>query len=279
VFFLRPGFGRVIFWTALTSFTAFVSRWLSNAVDAYPRSREAGPAAACSPAAARDEQRLADTPLWPLVERVIAWRALEPFIVRPTFERLRILNVDFGPGGVALALHRRAPLDATVVATDSVTGMADLALDRATQRNRRRQPHFVQSWSHGLPFRDGSFDLVVAAGALHGWPYPEQALAEIRRVLKPAGRYLIADLRRDLPMALWLGIQSAAPLVPGNLRALGEPGASIRAAYAPHEVEWLAARAGLPESFIAPGPAWIMMERKGGSVAPHILTFVGENRR
>lgn len=265
MFFIPRPFGRVIFWTALTSLTAFLSRWLSNAVDAYPRSREGGPAAACNPAAARDEQRLADTPLWWLVERAIAWRALEPFIVRPTFERLRILNVDFGPGGVALALHRRAPLDATVVGTDSVSGMADLALHRARRHNPRRQPHLVQSWSHGLPFRDGSFDVVVAAGALHGWPYPEQALAEIRRVMKPAGRYLIADLRRDLHMALWLAIRAAAPLVPGNLRALGEPGASIRAAYAPHEVEWLAARAGLPESFIAPGPAWIMMERKGAA--------------
>jgi len=262
VFFLPRHAGRALLWAAITSLTAFVSRWLSDAVEDYPRAREAGPAAACSPAAARDEQRLADTLLWRLAERWIAWRALEPFIVRPTFERLRVLNVDFGPGGVAIALHRRAPLDATVVATDSVSGMGDLARHRAMKRNPRRQPHFVQSWSHGLPFRDGSFDLVVASGALHGWPYPEHALAEVKRVLKPDGRYVVADLRRDMKLPLWLAIRAAAPFIPKDLRALGEPGASIRAAYAPHEAEWLAARAGLPECFTAPGPAWIMMERK-----------------
>ncbi|CAA9280659.1 MAG: hypothetical protein AVDCRST_MAG77-3811 [uncultured Chloroflexi bacterium] len=254
---------RVVGWTLVTAVTAFVSRWVSDAVEAYPRARQGGPAAACNPAAARDEQRLADSPAWRLVERRLADRALAPSRSKPTFERLRVLNVDFGPGGVAIALRERSPLDATVVATDPYAGMTGLARHRAVRRNRRRQPEFVQAWGHGLPFRDGSFDVVLAAGALHGWPNPEAALAEIGRVLKPGGQYLVADLRRDMRLWLWLALRVAqAVVVPRDLRAIDEPGASVRAAYTPHEAEWFAARAKLPAIRVSAGPLWLAVERK-----------------
>jgi ubiquinone/menaquinone biosynthesis C-methylase UbiE len=254
---------RVVGWSLLTAATAFVSRWVSDTMEAYPRARQGGPAAACNPAAARDEQRLADSPVWRLVERRLADRALAPSRSRPTFERLRVLNVDFGPGGIAIALRERGPLDATVVATDPYAGMTGLARHRAARRNPRRQPEFVQAWGHGLPFSNGSFDVVLAAGALHGWPNPEAALAEIRRVLKPEGQYLVADFRRDARLWLWLVLQSVQGLlVPKALRAIDEPGASVRAAYAPHEAEWLAARAKLPDIRVSAGPLWLTVERK-----------------
>jgi SAM-dependent methyltransferase len=253
---------RVVFWTFVTAATAFASRWAGLTLDAYPVMREGGPAAACDPAAARDEQRLAESPVWQWVERWLAGRALRPFHVRPGFRPLRVLNVDFGPGGVAIALRRQAPLDATVIATDPVPGMADLARHRARRRSPRRQPQLLQAWSYRLPFANASFDLVVAAGALHGWPNPEAGLAEVRRVLRPDGRYLLADLRRDVSPWLWLVLRAAqALLVPRDLRALGEPASSVRAAYAPHEAEWLAARAKLPDIRVFPRAAWIMIER------------------
>ena len=264
MFFLKPSWlsWRAVFWTLLTATTALVSRWVSNAMEAYPRAREGGPAAACDPAAARDQQRLAGSRVWRVVEGWLADRALQPFRERPGFTPLRILNLDFGPGGVAIALRARAPLDAAVFATDPVTGMGDLARYRAVRRGPRRQPYFIQAWGSGLPFRDASFDLVVASGALHGWPNPAAALAETRRVLKPSGRYLIADLRRDIALTLWLGLRVIqVALVPKDLRALGEPSASLTAAYAPHEAEWFAARAKLPDIMVTRGPAWLMLER------------------
>jgi SAM-dependent methyltransferase len=265
VLFLRPS-GRVLFWTALTSLTALISRWLSDAVSAYPRARQPGPLAACNPPASRDEQRLAELPVWRAVEWLLTRRALTPFRVRPGFERLRILNVDFGPGGIVTALRRQAPLDAFVAGTDSVAGMGDLALHRARRRGAHRPIHLMQAWGHALPFRDGSFHLVVASGALHGWIAPDHALGEINRVLAPEGRYVIADFRRDLPLPLWLVVCAIQSLfTPKDLRALGEPGASIRAAYAPHEAEWLAARAGLPQISLKPGIGWLMMEREGAA--------------
>lgn len=256
---------RAAIWTFITILTALTARWFGLVADAYPRLRESGPSAACEPAAARDEQRLAETLPWRLTERALATRALQPFRQRPSFERLRILNLDFGPGGVAAALRQIAPLDSTVVAIDPVTGMGPLARHRVSRR-ATRPVHFLQSWASGLPFRDATFDLVVASGALHGWPNPEAALAEARRVLKPEGRYYIADLRRNVSPLIWIAFRLVQALAtPKDLRALGEPAASLRAAYAPHEAEWLAARAKLPDIQVTTGPAWIVIQRSVGT--------------
>ena len=45
-----------------------------------------------------------------------------------------------------------------------------------------------------LPFVDASFDLVVCRTAVHHVPDREQALAEMRRVCRPDGRVVIADM-------------------------------------------------------------------------------------
>ncbi|MGH2355010.1 MAG: class I SAM-dependent methyltransferase [Chloroflexota bacterium] len=257
----RPSW-RWIIWTALTATTAFTSRWLRESVQSRPVWREPGPPAACDPAAARDQQRLADTPVWRWVEARLVERAVRPFRVRPSFRPLRILNLDHGPGGIACALTRQTPQDSTVVATDPLAGMADLARYRAQRRGVRPGLVFARAWSYGLPFRDGAFDLVVSAGGLHQWPNAEAVLAEVRRLLTTDGRYMIFDLRRNVSLSFWVAIRAIQGLlVPRDLRALDEPSASIRAGYAPHEAEWLAARAKLPDLQVTSGPAWIMIER------------------
>lgn len=59
-----------------------------------------------------------------------------------------------------------------------------------------------------LPFPAASFDTVVCASALHDLPHPAAALAETRRVLRPAGRLLLLDWSRERvtmrALRLWL---------------------------------------------------------------------------
>lgn len=43
-----------------------------------------------------------------------------------------------------------------------------------------------------LPFRDGTFDLVMATGVFEYFPEPRIAAEQIRRVLKPGGRLMIS---------------------------------------------------------------------------------------
>jgi ubiquinone/menaquinone biosynthesis C-methylase UbiE len=61
-----------------------------------------------------------------------------------------------------------------------------------------------------LPFPDARFDTVVSASALHDFPEPERALAEVRRVLRPGGRLLLVDWSRGRvtmrALNLWLRV-------------------------------------------------------------------------
>jgi ubiquinone/menaquinone biosynthesis C-methylase UbiE len=52
-----------------------------------------------------------------------------------------------------------------------------------------------------MPFAADSFDLLVCRAAFKNFSEPEKALSEMRRVLRPGGRGVIIDLRRDAPMA------------------------------------------------------------------------------
>ena len=44
-----------------------------------------------------------------------------------------------------------------------------------------------------LPYPDGSFDIVACSQSFHHYPYPEKAMREARRVLKPGGLYILSD--------------------------------------------------------------------------------------
>jgi ubiquinone/menaquinone biosynthesis C-methylase UbiE len=127
---------------------------------------------------------------------------------------------------------------------------------------------YVRARPERLPFREEAFDLVVSAGGLHQWRDPVGALHEAGRTLVPGGgRYLIADVRRDVTLAVWLLLRLGQALfAPRALQALDEPSASYRAGYAPPEAEWLAARATLPDLNVVRGAAWLMIER--GAVSP-----------
>ena len=57
--------------------------------------------------------------------------------------------------------------------------------------------HFLTSNAEELPFSDGYFDLVTSMGVLHHVPSLEKAVGEIRRVLRPGGRFLMMVYHRD----------------------------------------------------------------------------------
>lgn len=44
-----------------------------------------------------------------------------------------------------------------------------------------------------LPYADNSFDVVTCIQSFHHYPYPEKAMKEVYRVLKPEGLYILSD--------------------------------------------------------------------------------------
>lgn len=70
---------------------------------------------------------------------------------------------------------------------------------------------FLEGDIERLPFEDGSFDGVVLAGVLHHLPDLTACAAEIRRILKPGGRFVAFDPNRMNP-AMYLYRDRSSPL-------------------------------------------------------------------
>ena len=101
-----------------------------------------------------------------------------------------VLDVACGPGLVACAFAR-------VVRHVTGIDLTPAMLARAAEVAREQQVTNV-TWRHGdvlpLPFADRSFSIVVARFAFHHFQDPGAVLAEMRRVCRPGGRVVVADL-------------------------------------------------------------------------------------
>lgn len=98
------------------------------------------------------------------------------------------LDVGCGAGHTAMALAARG-LDVT--ALDLTEAMLEESHGLARQRGL--QLRFQRGDAEALPFPDASYDLVTSRYSAHHYPHPERAVAEIARVLRPAGALLLVD--------------------------------------------------------------------------------------
>lgn len=102
----------------------------------------------------------------------------------------RLLDVACGPGIVAEALAGAA---GEVVGIDATPEMVARARERLA-RAGASHASFHEGRAEALPFGDASFDAVVTRLSLHHFPRVPAALAEMRRVLAPGGRLVVADV-------------------------------------------------------------------------------------
>lgn len=101
----------------------------------------------------------------------------------------RVIDVGCGPGS---AVREAARLGARVIGVDPAPVMLRLA--RALTRDRRGI-----TWAEGavenLPQPDGWATVVWSLAAVHHWEDVPAGLAEVARVLAPAGRFLAVERR------------------------------------------------------------------------------------
>lgn len=107
-----------------------------------------------------------------------------------------VLEVGCGDGSMLESLARANPSGRTVG-----VDLADGMVTRTQQRLRRLRLPGVElrrADVRSLPFEDASFDVVTCAYVLDILPSEEitQALTEVRRVLRPGGRTVIANAAR-----------------------------------------------------------------------------------
>jgi ubiquinone/menaquinone biosynthesis C-methylase UbiE len=102
----------------------------------------------------------------------------------------RVLELGCGPGELWRENGGRIPEGWEVTLADLSPGM--LAEARRSLRDLPRPFAFAEVDAQVIPFPDARFDGVIANHMLYHVPDREKALAEIRRVLRPSGRFCAA---------------------------------------------------------------------------------------
>jgi SAM-dependent methyltransferase len=144
------------------------------------------------------------------VDRILPW-IMERILRLPVLEEQRVealrgsaglvLEVGFG-AGASLPAYPAAGVR-EIVAIDPNPGMI-----RRARRHASSSAHpvrLLRASGGALPFPDARFDTVVTQWTLCTVPDPEAALREIRRVLRPGGRFLFVEhgLAEDARLARW----------------------------------------------------------------------------
>lgn len=104
-----------------------------------------------------------------------------------------ILDVGCGTGSLALAAARRAGPRTEVFGLDASEQMLKIATRKA--RRVDGPVTFMQGTVEALPFEDARFNLVFSTLMLHHLPRPARLACarEVRRVLRPGGRFVVSD--------------------------------------------------------------------------------------
>jgi demethylmenaquinone methyltransferase/2-methoxy-6-polyprenyl-1,4-benzoquinol methylase len=104
----------------------------------------------------------------------------------------RVLDVAAGTGDLSLAFARTG-VPATVVATDFVPEMLDIARAKAEGWSGPTELRFELQDGQALTFPDASFEVVTVSFGIRNMPDRAAGFREALRVLVPGGRYLILE--------------------------------------------------------------------------------------
>ncbi len=114
-----------------------------------------------------------------------------------------VLDVPCGTGELERRLIEKWP-DLCITGVDLSTGM----LAQAKAKDEANRVRWVEADVAELPLPDQSFDCVICANSFHYFRAPNEALAAMRRVLRPGGRLILVDWCDDYwtckVCSLWL---------------------------------------------------------------------------
>jgi len=111
--------------------------------------------------------------------------------------------LDLGSGGgvdTILAAHEVGP-SGHAIGVDLLDEMVDRAAANAREAGVSGWTEFRRGEMEDIPAEDGSVDVVISNGVINLSPRKSRVFAEVLRVLKPGGRFCVADLtvEEDLP--------------------------------------------------------------------------------
>ncbi len=108
----------------------------------------------------------------------------------------QMLEVGSGRGGGASYIARYLK-PAEIIGMD----IADNAVEFANKRHQSPNLRYVAGNAENIPFEDGRFDVVINVESSHAYGSVANFFAEVKRVLRPGGYFVITDMRdpKNLP--------------------------------------------------------------------------------
>ena len=171
---------------------------------------------------------------------------LYPRILRCRHDHVRVL--DLGAGGCAIPAAvagwaRHAAISVDIYALD-----LRLAHLQWARRNLqiRSEITLIQGDAHALPFAESSVDFVISSLFMHHFTAQEltQVLPQWARLARQS--LIMSDLVRH-PAPYWF-MKATSPIFARSSITRHDAAVSIRRAYRPHELERIAAEAGLAQA-------------------------------
>lgn len=115
-----------------------------------------------------------------------------PFLLGEIHEGDHVLDIGCGAGVDTLIAAMMTGSTGKAVGIDLVPNMLDRARSNLAKTSLKNV-QFLESSGEILPFENDTFDVVISNGAFNLIPDKTKALQEVFRVLKPNGRFMIAD--------------------------------------------------------------------------------------
>ena len=106
----------------------------------------------------------------------------------------KVLDVAGGTADLSLAFAKKVGPTGQVWLTDINHAMLSVGRDRVVDKGFLLP--VAQCDAEKLPFPDNHFDVVTVAFGLRNMTHKDQAIAEMRRVLKPGGRLLVLEFSK-----------------------------------------------------------------------------------
>lgn len=134
----------------------------------------------------------------------------------------RVLDIGCGTGTLAIAAKQHIGTAGTVCGVDASPEMIARARKKAARAGV--EVEFREGIVEALPFPDARFDIVLSTVMLHhlGPELRRQCAGEVRRVLKPGGRWFVVDFEGSARQAggILIRIHRHGHIKPGDLSEL-----------------------------------------------------------
>jgi len=168
----------------------------------------------------------------------------------------RILDIGCGTGDLSIKIAKKAPRETEIFGIDYSQPMLEIAKAKAEKAGVAPRIKFISGDASKLPFEDNYFDCTAISFAFRNLTYNNPLckphLADVLRVLKPGGRYVIVESSqpesrfiREIdhlylrwfvnPVGMWLS---------GNKGAYNYLAESAKRFYMPRQVKGLLLKAG-----------------------------------